>query len=94
MPLFNIRTLINVITRALILGMIVFGSITYIPKKDIELRNRIVIATIVVVLYALIDYFGGFLKKIRALLCKVLCGCDPEAEKESLDDLSDLDLDT
>ena len=75
----------------MILGMIVFSSITYIPKNDIEMKSRVIIAMVVVVLYALIDYFGGFLKKIRAFLCNILCGCDPneQAAKGDLDDLED-----
>ena len=86
----NIKTLLAVLTRAMILGMIVFSSITYIPKNDIEMRNRLVISAVVVVLYALIDYFGGFLKKVRAFLCNILCGCDPN-EQVASDDLDDLE---
>ena len=89
-PNVNVKTLLAVLTRAMILGMIVFSSITYIPKNNIEMRNRIVISAVVVVLYALVDYFGGFLKKVRAFLCNILCGCNPNTQPSS-DDLEDLE---
>jgi hypothetical protein len=76
----NVKTVLSVLTRALVLGMIVFSSITYIPKKNVELRNRLVISALVVILYALIDYFGGFLKKVKAFLCKLLCECDNDKD--------------
>ena len=75
--------------RALILGVIVFSTITHLPSVTIAMTNKIIISVVVVVIFALIDYFGNFLKFLRRWACKILCGCDPQ----ELQELNDLDAD-
>ena len=86
-----------VLTRAIMLGLIVFYAISTIPKSAIDLKNKIIISVIVVILYALIDYFAGFFTGLRNAMCTLMCGCVPPngENKVDLNELSkklDLDL--
>ena len=95
MPSFSY--LLIVLTRALMLGLIVYYATSTIPKTAIDTRNKMIISLIVVVLYALIDYFAGFFGMVRTFFCRATCGCVPPSSGKNLDlnELSrklDLDL--
>lgn len=64
-----------ILIRALMLGAIVFGSITAIPNREVSLHSRVLISTIVVLLYALLDYFVGFFGVIHSSFCRAACDC-------------------
>ncbi len=76
--------------RAIILGTIVFSSVSHIPKTAISMRNRFIISLVVVILFALIDHLKNFFTTIRKYLCKVVCDCDPTTDSSD-DVLDDLD---
>ena len=78
------------------LGLIVYYATSTIPKTAIDTRNKMIISLIVVILYALIDYFAGFFGMVRTMFCKLTCDCTPSSGKNlDLNELSrklDLDL--
>jgi hypothetical protein len=87
--------LLIVLTRALMLGLIVYYATSTIPKTAIDLKNKMIISLIVVILYALIDYFAGFFGMVRTFFCKSMCGCAPPSSGLDLNELSrklDIDL--
>ena len=75
----------SLVMRSAMLGLIVFYSITAIPNKEVSTRNKLIISIVVVVLYALLDYFSSVLKTIRRFLCRMLCGCSPDDSSGSID---------
>ncbi len=66
-----------VTVRALMLGLTVYYATSTIPAQPIDTRNKLIIAAIVVVMYALLDYFAGFFGAIRRLICRLTCGYSP-----------------
>jgi hypothetical protein len=97
---FDTRYLMSVTLRALALGTIVFASVTYIPKNQVEMRNKVAISVAVVILYALLDYVTNFLVNVRHYTCGLLCNCYPPSTDVSLDlpdaaetDIKDIGLD-
>ena len=96
----NLTYLLVVALRACMLGLIVYYATSTIPSKEIATNNKLVISIIVVVLYAVMDYFGGFFIKIRELLCQATCGCSPssiidlEINKLTQDTSNTIDLST
>jgi hypothetical protein len=81
----NLTYLFIVLLRAAMLGLIVFYSTSTIPTTPIKLNNKIIISMIVVVLYAVLDYFAGFFGTVRNLLCQATCGCSASGAGYSLD---------
>jgi hypothetical protein len=73
----------ELVIRSVVLGTIVFSATTAIPAQEITTANRVIISIIVVILYNLMDYFSGFLRKIRKFLCMILCGCEPGGSSSS-----------
>lgn len=63
--------------RGLMLGGIVYYATSTIPSEAISPHNKLIIAAIVVIFYALLDYISSFFKSIRGLLCRAACGCSP-----------------
>jgi len=88
---------ISLVIRSVLLGVIVFGSTTYIPNKLPSMRNRLIISATVVILYALLDYINAFLQYLRFGACNLLCpppsGSTGSLEKEldiNLEDIENL----
>lgn len=75
--------------RGSILGGIVFGAATYIPKNIPSMRNRAIMAATVVIIYALLDYMTTILGTVRDAACNVVCN---KSEEGGLG--LDLDLDS
>lgn len=69
--------ILSLAIRSVVLGGIVFLTTTKIPENVPSLRTRLVIAALVVIMYALLDYVNTFLIGARNLLCTVACGCNP-----------------
>jgi preprotein translocase subunit Sec61beta len=88
MPSFSY--LLIVLTRALMLGLIVYYATSTIPKTAIDPKNKMIISLIVVILYALIDYFAGFFGMVRTFFCKTTCGCAPPSSGSRNLDLNEL----
>lgn len=78
-----------VLTRSMMLGGIVFGAVTGVTRGSVSTRNRGIISLLVVILYALLDYFVGFFGIVRRFFCSVACGCTPsDAPSVSMFDMS------
>lgn len=71
----SLTYLLVILLRAAMLGLIVYYATSTIPSKAIDPKNKMIISLIVVVLYAIIDYFAGFFSTIRNLWCQATCGC-------------------
>ena len=78
----NLKSITLSSLRALVLGLIVFGTVTHIPKNAVTRKNKVFIALVVVVLFILLDYFSGALKVVRNWLCKLLCNCGLATEEQ------------
>ena len=96
-PVLAMNYMLSVAIRGLLLGLIVFGSVTFLPRQSVSLKNKLLISAVVVILYALLDYLKHFFVQIRRYACKLLCGCDPtksiDADQAFDDVLADLDKD-
>lgn len=82
--------MVSVAIRGALLGLIVFGAVSFFPKQSVSMQNRLIISIVVVILYALLDYFKNFFVQIRSFACKLLCGCDPHQRADAdavLDDV-------
>lgn len=79
------------------MGLIVFGAVSFFPRQSVSMQNKLIISVVVVILYALLDYFKHFFVQIRRYACKLLCGCDPtkniSADQAFDDVLGDLEGD-
>jgi hypothetical protein len=85
--------------RSLLLAIIVFGSITFIPQREIEIKNRIIASVVVVVIYILLDFIGDGLGWFGKFMCRMTCGCSGcECQDKTklvlADDTSEVDLST
>jgi hypothetical protein len=74
-----------ILLRSLVLAIIVFGSITFIPSTSIAIHNRVIITGVVVLVYNLIDYVGLGLLKLRKLLCKLFCECNESKQDNKIE---------
>lgn len=74
--------LISLMVRSLILGGIVFLSITGIVRDKIVMTNKVLIAVAVVIGYGILEYFGG---KATGNLLNKLCNCDDVNDKVAVD---------
>jgi hypothetical protein len=75
-----------VLIRAVALGVIVYYAISTIPNIPINQRNKIVITVVVVVMYALLDYFSSALNMLRGLMCRTVCTETDTNATEELDE--------
>ena len=62
--------------KMLSLAVIVFLTVTMVPNKVISMYNRILIALVVTLIFALLDYIRGSLGLFKNWLCDVACDCD------------------
>jgi len=73
-------------TRLLILGVIVFAAVTYLPSATVTMRNRLIITVTVVIIYAMLDVLYNMFGGVRNWLCDVACPRDePEFTFQNLD---------
>lgn len=68
---FNMKELPAILIRAVILAVIIFTLVHYVPSVDVSLFHEIVIAVGTIILYALAEIFGIFSRD-------VLCKCENE----------------
>ena len=68
------NVLIYVVKIGVIFGL-VFALLTYVPKVEISLVNKIIISTVVVFIGALIDIALYILEFIKGALCTNVCNC-------------------
>jgi len=79
--------------KGFLLGNIVFAATTYIPENVPSLRNRIIIALVVAIIYMCIDYIQYLLRAMRNLTCRIACGCNPgDVPSSSASNALDLDI--
>lgn len=67
----NTKDLPAILVRAVILAVIIFALVHYVPSVDVALFHEILIAIGTIILYALAEVFGIFSRE-------VLCKCDNE----------------
>lgn len=89
MALGSITTMVSLLSRLIALGVIVFGSVTYLPAAKVTLRNRVIITVVVVTIYALLDVISNVLGGMRNWVCNVAC---PNSKDEPDFNLQSLDL--
>lgn len=80
----GISDLVIIAVRAVLLGFIVFSSITAIPAREISTHNKLVVSVVVVAVYALLDYFSGFFGMVRTFFCRVACNCSPNSSTDTV----------
>ena len=49
----QVRSLVQTLLRYAILGGLVFGTVTYVPKTELPFQTRVIIGVVVTVIYAL-----------------------------------------
>ena len=75
--------LINLLVRLAFLAILIIIAMTTIPRQEIPMMTRLIVATVVVIIYSVIDLFG---RAIKDRAYELICG-------KSSDDASlDLDL--
>ena len=67
--------LIGLILRLLCLFALIYLMVTYIPQTSLETTTKIWVAGTVVVLYALLDFIGRLLQRVKAYACRQSCRC-------------------
>ena len=73
----QVRSLVQTILRYIVLSGLVFGTVTYVPKTELPFQTRVIIATVVTVIYAIMDIFTDLLPTIKHYTCLWACDCAP-----------------
>lgn len=73
---FELGNIIRLAIRSTVLAIIVFGTVTLIPQREIELKNKLLVSLVVVILYILVDFVGGGLGSVGRFMCRMTCGCN------------------
>ena len=67
----------NLVIRLLVLGIIVFIAVSYIPSVPLETDVKLLISLLVVVTYSIIDIAYGIshdvITKIKDNMCDIVC---------------------
>jgi hypothetical protein len=64
----------NLLSRAVVLGIITFLSLTFIPPTiKLNLGTKIIITLLVVATYSTLDMMSTFMVKGESQLCQTLC---------------------
>ena len=64
-----VSELFNLFLKYAIFGAVIFLVIYKVPGKTIDQKDNIVITAVSVGIFILIDLFGGYLLKLKNLLC-------------------------
>ena len=79
----QVRSLVQTLLRYAILGGLVFGTVTYVPKTELPFQTRVIIGVVVTVIYALMDLFTDLLPIIKSYTCRWACDCEPAVASAS-----------
>jgi len=71
----SLGVVLNLTLRLIVLGVLIFLAVTYIPTTELSLEIRATIAVVTVLIYSLLDAIGASLSAIKNKLCEWLCGC-------------------
>lgn len=64
----------NLLSRAVVLGIIVFLSLTFIPPTiKLSMGTKIIITLLVVATYSTLDIMSTFVARGESQLCQTLC---------------------
>jgi hypothetical protein len=73
---YDFDGVIGLILRSLCLFALIYLMMTYIPQTSLETTTKILVAGTVVILYALLDFIGKLLQRVKAYACRQSCkGC-------------------
>ena len=61
--------------KLVILAIIVFATVTFVPNKDISTYNRVLISLVVTMIFAMLDYIRGKISLVKELACDIACDC-------------------
>jgi hypothetical protein len=64
-----VSELFNLFLKYAIFGAVIFLVIYKVPGKAIDQKDNLVITAVSVAIFILIDLFGGYLVKLKNLLC-------------------------
>jgi hypothetical protein len=64
-----VSELINLFLKYAIFGAVIFLVVYKVPGKSIDQKDNLVITAVSVTIFILIDLFGGYLVKLKNLLC-------------------------
>ena len=64
-----VSELFNLFLKYAIFGAVIFLVIYKVPGKTIDQKDNLVITAVSVAIFVLIDLFGGYLLKLKNLLC-------------------------
>ncbi len=64
-----VSELFNLFLKYAIFGAVIFLVIYKVPGKSIDQKDNLVITAVSVAIFVLIDLFGGYLKKLKDLIC-------------------------
>lgn len=70
---FSKGRIINLLLRILMLAIVVFLVLTYVPTTVLENNTKLLIALLVVVTYSVLDLMGASVAKTRDTMCDILC---------------------
>jgi hypothetical protein len=74
-----VSELINLFLKYAIFGAVIYLVVYKVPGKAIDQKDNLVITGVSVAIFVLIDLFGGYLKKLKDLLC----GCSSNSYSTS-----------
>ena len=64
---------VNLLTRILVLGGIVYLAASYIPSTQLDVHVKLMISLLVVITYSFIDVLKNVLLTTRNKMCDVVC---------------------
>lgn len=64
-----VSELFNLFLKYAIFGAVIFLVIYKVPGKAIDQKDNLVITAVSVAIFVMIDLFGGYLLKLKNLLC-------------------------
>ncbi len=68
--------IMGLILRSLCLFGLIYLMVTYIPATPLEMTTKMLVAGTVVILYALLDFIGRLLYRVKTYACQQSCrGC-------------------
>jgi len=69
----NTKRYINLFIRVVILAIIVFAVVTFVPTTELTLKIKMLITFLVVLTYSIVDLMGVSLQATRDGLCNYFC---------------------
>ena len=87
LPTINIKKYIPIIIRFIVLAIIIFGIITYIPKQRLSMGSKITMSIIIIILFILLDLFDVWIRTYKNIFCE----CEKLVLERELKFLKDTD---